>query len=109
MSRLAEVGVEEQSLRYDCALPDLMHESVAQGPTRQAMRHSCDRRTGRNRWKNESCVAFMRVVHADQQVQSSGIMLDRMPAETATSCGSQVEVLQRIVIEIAVHKPEHTR
>src|SRR5258706_14697379 len=43
------------------------------------------------------------------QIKVSGIMLDRMPAEPATSSGSQVEVLQRVVIEIAIHKPEHTR
>src|ERR1700675_4239197 len=36
-------------------------------------------------------------------------MLDRMTAETPTFCRSQVEVLQGVVIEIAIHKPEDTR
>src|ERR1700675_4434347 len=36
-------------------------------------------------------------------------MLDRMTAETTTFCRSQVEVLQGVVVEIALHKPEDTR
>ena len=72
--------------------------------------HGRDRRTGGGvGGRHEGRVAFMRVVHAGQQVQSGGIMLDRMPADTAAANGAQIEMLQCVVIEIAIHKPEHTR
>src|SRR6266853_5451199 len=70
------------------------------------MGDGCDRRWRSSGRENKSGIAFMGIVRASQEVKISGITFDYVHAQTTAQYRAQVEELQGIVIEIAVHEAE---